>query len=262
MSLPESNGYSKDKFDDLATTVNFAVLDNGQLVGCFRLVYDSEAGLPADHFFPFTQHLEPSAKRVHNSLFCLDRAYRGQRCFQPMILLAAMHINARDTTHIVAPVVEKFACYLKPVGFQQIAPSFIEPHSGRTGVPMVLEIKHINSCFFRQIEPYRQSSYREVYQRVLIRAGESLSSASLPNQTGYLLLSGALSNISHSADSTLTPTFVGSGEAPPVLIPQQGIFYLAKQDCLLMPIQAEPPLSEPQPRVSQIQHAGEMLCGA
>jgi len=186
-----SDGRIIDRFDAYPTTHNLVVTtDSNEVIGTFRLSLDSTEGLPADEYYDFRKHLPKKSKLLHTGLFCITKAHRSSTLSMGLILMAAYFSVSHDVTHVVAPINPKIGNMLKRIGFQSVGDEFIEPHTGATMLPLVLDVSTINDFFLNFIKQNQFNDFLNDYERWFFKKGELIIKAGTIGSEAYHIIDG------------------------------------------------------------------------
>jgi len=187
---PTPDGRILDRFDAYPTTKNLVVLIDNQVIGGMRLTLDSSMGIPADEFYDFRQHLPPDATVLGVGMYCITKAYRNPHIALGLILMASYFGMSHNISHVVAPVNPPVAKLLKRVGFKAIEANIVEPNTGITISPMLLEVTKLNDVFLNFTETNRIHNFIHSYDCVFYTKDEYIIRAGEQGDTAYIIIEG------------------------------------------------------------------------
>ncbi|MEM6929706.1 MAG: hypothetical protein AAF602_22395, partial [Myxococcota bacterium] len=114
-----------DLYDPLPTTANLVAMIEDTVVGGIRITLDSDAGLPADDFFDFRQHLPPDSRLASCGMMCLLRDTRDNPRLTGSLLKMCMYwAMLHHRTHLYGPVNPAALHVVERIGFRPIGERF------------------------------------------------------------------------------------------------------------------------------------------
>jgi len=189
--IPASpDGRILDRFDAYPSTKNLAVLVENEVVGGMRLTLDSKMGLPADEYYDFRSQLPSDYQLMSCGMYCITKPFRSPRIALGLILMASYFAVAHKVSHVIAPVNPDIAKLLKRVGFETLGEEMLEPHTGLTILPMLLDMNNLNDFFFNFTESNRLNNFINSYECVFYRKDEYIIRAGEQADTAYVIIEG------------------------------------------------------------------------
>lgn len=169
---PNSARAIVDLYDPLPTTANFCALVEGEVVGGIRITLDSEAGVPADDFFPFRNHLPDGSRIASCGMMCLTRESRHDRRLIVGLLRMCMYwaiLNER--TWLYGPVNPDALGLVERVGFSALGAPFEGPGQ-LPSVPVAMDIEAMAPDYVEFVNRQDVGLWMENFERQLYQPGE------------------------------------------------------------------------------------------
>jgi N-acyl-L-homoserine lactone synthetase len=151
----EERGYSAetpdrrafDRFDALPGVANFIAIADGRVVGGWRIVEESGAGLPAYDYFDFESRLPQSADvRVGSvGMLVTHPAYRRSRLFFSLISAGHLWAARRGLTHLLAPAAPEVEPLARRLGYVALTPQFCHERLRLKVTPMLLDMQRMSA---------------------------------------------------------------------------------------------------------------------
>ncbi len=177
-------------------------MKDGYVTGSFRLTLDSEAGVPADEFYPFREHLPAGAKVMGAGMLCISSEHREASFISGLIMMASYYALTHDVTHVIAPINPAIAKLLtRRVGFQIIGEEFTDPHTGVAILPLLLDTSDLKDFFLNFVKKNKLLDFLGDYERWFYQEGEYVIRAGETGQEAFILIDGK-AHIRHPGKET------------------------------------------------------------
>lgn len=219
---PTSNGRMMDQFDATPDVYNIVAYDGSEPIATIRLTRESEIGLPADEYFDFSEFREnvrresavnntpqddsdgenklnggsppkPGGAPVFGSagMLAVRQPWRNRRdVIRAMYRVAAGVCQSTDVTHIVAVVNHRTAKMYRRLGFTPIAEEIWNSEIGDHIVPLTATSEAFCNWAYGDLPDSPLSMFRSGFERVFVRAGESIFGEGDDGQDAYIVGSG------------------------------------------------------------------------
>lgn len=188
--LPREDGRLYDRFDTYPTTHSLIVKSDGQLVGSMRMTLDSAVGVPADEYYDFRTHLPAGSTVLGCGMYCVTQPYRSTRLAYSLVQMACYFAVAHQVSHIVAPINPAIAKLVQRLGFQALGGEIVEPHTGLSIVPVLLDMTQTNDFFLKFAHKNRLQNFLGAYDCMFFEPGEVIIHAGEHGDTAYVIIEG------------------------------------------------------------------------
>ncbi len=216
---PHSDGRIVDRFDTYPTTANVVALVDKEVVGGIRLTEASEAGMPPDMFFDFSNYLPSNTgKRAGASQFCLRQTFRTQayRIATNLMAIGAYWCIHRGISHVMASINPKIAKLTHRLGFEDLTAPFHDPTHDVEVLPQLWETAKLKDPFIPMIRRLGMHDYLENFDRAFFLKGERIIKFGDAGSTAYVVVAGEVSvdvpGNNASGPETVTLARLGPGE--------------------------------------------------
>lgn len=209
-SFPD--GRMTDHFDAYPGVYNIVAYDGDEAIATIRLTKDSGGGVPAERHFDFN----PFRKAIWGSFFqkCIDTSPgRVQQVKEPVFASASMLAirqpwrRRRDViramyriaagvsrscgvTFIMVVVRQSTAKMYERLGFHALADGFRSEEIGENIVPLVAASGNFYRWAFGDIPETPLGAFKDSYERVFVRSGETIFSEGDKATHAYIIASG------------------------------------------------------------------------
>ncbi len=169
----QSEGYFKkachdlitDKFDTVEGVGNVVAYHEGEAIGTMRANIDSEAGLPAEQIFDFSECRKtladgyPITVRFGGAgMLAIDEKWRNRRdVFKALISACCAFGAIHGATHILATVNKKSLSIYRKLGYQILDDAIWVEEIGEYVLPVSVELAKLNLWAFGVAEPTQET---------------------------------------------------------------------------------------------------------
>ncbi|MGH0002665.1 N-acyl amino acid synthase FeeM domain-containing protein [Pseudovibrio ascidiaceicola] len=200
-----------DRFDTLSTTRNILATRDDRIVGALRINVDSSAGVPADDYYDFRQHLpKENVNMVSVGMFCVREAQRSLGIALHLISLSAYFAVSNDITHVIAPTNPAIGKLLGRVGFKPVGDLRYDPHLGGNFIPMMLDMRDLADSFLKFAKRTQLYNFLQSYEYMLFNAGETVLQAGVKGNSAFVIIEGE-AEVRH-AESGAVLSVLGEGQ--------------------------------------------------
>ena len=186
---PEGRVY--DRFDAMPSTENIVARVDGRIVGGCRLVLGSEAGLPSDAYYDFSQYYQDGSPRASVGMLFVRKEHRGNpRLLGGMLLLGYHWLVSNRVKVAVAPMNPTAAKHMERAGGVVVGP--VSEAHGLPFVPMILRSDEATPPFLRYVESQKMMPFIDNFQRQLFLPGEKVIEEGDAGSDAYVVATGSL----------------------------------------------------------------------
>jgi N-acyl-L-homoserine lactone synthetase len=189
--FPRSDLRLMDRFDAFPGTRNVIALVDGALVGGVRLAPRGR-DCPLKMLYDFGENLPKDARAGSLTRFHLlaEHQESGQRLGLSMLYMAAFLATRDGMTHLMCCPEPDAARLAQSVGFRQVSARFEHEPTGRSLVPMVLDLREPGLPLLRMArEPGMLDAFDQVAWE-FHRAGDTIIRAGTEGSAAYLVVDG------------------------------------------------------------------------
>ncbi|WP_108817496.1 cyclic nucleotide-binding domain-containing protein [Pseudovibrio sp. Alg231-02] len=188
-----------DKFDMLSTTRNMLAMRDDKIIGALRINVDSPAGVPADNYYDFRQHLpKENVNMMSVGMFCVREAQRSLGIALHLISLSAIFAVSNDITHVIAPTNPAISKLVTRVGFKPVGDMQYAPHLGGNFIPMMLDMRDLADNLQTFAQRTQLYNFLQSYEYMLFSKGETVLQAGAKGDTGFVIIEGE-AEVRHAA---------------------------------------------------------------
>lgn len=185
------DGRVYDRFDALPATENIIGVVDGRIVGGFRMVLDSEAGLPADDYYDFSQYYADGSPRASLGMLFVRKEYRGNpRLLGGMLLLGYHWLSARGVKVAVSPMNPAASKHMERAGGVAVGP--VSTAHGLPFVPLILRVDEATPPFLKYVEAQKMMPFIDNFRRQLFAPDECVIQEGEEGNDAYVVATGAL----------------------------------------------------------------------
>jgi len=194
-----------DIYDTFSTTHNLIVTTENKIVGSLRLSLDSDMGVPADEFYDFRSFIPTENTKIMGcGMYCVTEEYRGTSMALSMILMASYFAFSHQVTHVIAPINPAIAKLLSRVGFKILGEEIVEPKTGLTILPTLLDMNDLNDFFFKFVQQNELQNFLGAYECVFYKAGEYVVQLGEQGSSAFVIIEGEVDVVLEDDSHPLT----------------------------------------------------------
>lgn len=190
----DGSGRVIDKFDALPGVINIIAYSGGEVIGALRINQDTEIGLPAEHFFDFSElrrsaHEEcrdranscdqEEAKIIGVGMLAIREQWRNRRSVLYSLFKTGIGIaHTWGTTHVICSISAETLSLYGRLGFQQLAEQKWVPSVSDHMIPLAGNFEPIFDWAFgaisKKVDHFWLDNFCSQFERVLLSPGEVL----------------------------------------------------------------------------------------
>ncbi len=206
-----------DRFDAFPNVHNVIAYEDGEPIATMRLVRESKVGLPADDLFDFSvykKRLLEKAERAEREgadelvkqpvfgsagMLAVRANWRRRRdVIRAMFRMAATVCRANGATHVLLVVNHDTSGMYRRLGFSALAEKFWSEEIGNYLTPLVAPTDHFFAWAFGSLPETPLSAFRDSFNRLVLRAGETVFHEGEPGEHAYIVEAGDVRISRHS----------------------------------------------------------------
>lgn len=182
-----------DRFDAFPSAYHVVAYEGNEPVATMRLLKDSEAGMPVDELYDFTEirrqalageipatvaqeegSAVPTAFGSAGMLAIRAQWRRRRDVIRAMFRMAATVCHRYGATHILVVVNYETAGMYRRLGFTQLSDKIWNEEIGNHVIPLVGTTVQFLSWAFRDLPDTALSAFQDSFERMVYRAGETV----------------------------------------------------------------------------------------
>ena len=197
-----------DRFDAFPSAYHVVAYEGHEPVAAMRLLKDSEAGMPVDELYDFTEHRRQAVageSRVSidaptvavqfgsAGMLAIRANWRRRRdVIRAMFRMAATVCHRYGATHILVVVNYETAGMYRRLGFAQLSDKIWNEEIGNHVIPLVGTTEQFLSWAFGDLPDTALSAFQDSFERMVYRAGESVFFEGDIGELAYVVDSGEI----------------------------------------------------------------------
>lgn len=200
-----------DRFDAFPSAHHVVAYEGPEPVATMRLLNDSEAGMPVDELYDFTEYrararteavlLPPSTERPEArkvqfgsaGMLAIRANWRRRRdVIRAMFRMAATVCHRYEATHILVVVNHETAGMYRRLGFTQLSDKIWNEEIGNHVIPLVGTTEQFLSWAFGDLPDTALSAFQDSFERMVYRAGEEVFFEGDVGEHAYVVDSGEI----------------------------------------------------------------------
>lgn len=175
-----------DKFDAIPGVYNIVAYCDSEIIGALRINQDSEVGLPAEHYFDFSdfrarvsQESEAELNVVGVGMLAVHQDWRNRRNVLYAIFKSAIGLlHTLDTTHIICSISAETLSLYGRLGFEQQGEAEWMGSVNDHMIPLAANFDTVFQWGFgaisEKVGDFWLDSFCAQFERVLLAPGETL----------------------------------------------------------------------------------------
>lgn len=198
-----------DRFDAFPSAYHVVAYEGREPVAAMRLLKDSEAGMPVDELYDFSEYRRragageiqivgapqaPGTVQFGSAGMLAIRAnWRRRRdVIRAMFRMAATVCHRYGATHILVVVNHETAGMYRRLGFAQLSDKLWNEEIGNHVIPLVGTTDQFLSWAFGDLPDTALSAFQDSFERMVYRAGESVFFEGDVGEHAYVVDSGEI----------------------------------------------------------------------
>ena len=197
-----------DRFDAFPSAYHVVAYEGHEPVAAMRLLKDSEAGMPVDELYDFTEHrrqavagecgasIDAPAVAVQfgsAGMLAIRANWRRRRdVIRAMFRMAATVCHRYGATHILVVVNYETAGMYRRLGFAQLSDKIWNEEIGNHVIPLAGTTEQFLSWAFGDLPDTALSAFQDSFERMVYRAGESVFFEGDIGEHAYVVDSGEI----------------------------------------------------------------------
>ncbi len=200
-----------DRFDAFPSAYHVVAYEGTEPVAAMRLLKDSEAGMPVDELYDFTEYRRQavageipasSAPEVASTvpvqfgsagMLAIRANWRRRRdVIRAMFRMAATVCHRYGATHILVVVNHETAGMYRRLGFTQLSDKIWNEEIGNHVIPLVGTTEQFLSWAFGDLPDTALSAFQDSFERMVYRAGEIVFFEGDVGEHAYVVDSGEI----------------------------------------------------------------------
>ena len=197
-----------DRFDAFPSAYHVVAYEGHEPVAAMRLLKDSEAGMPVDELYDFTEYRRqavagefrvsidaPTVAVQFGSagMLAIRAKWRRRRdVIRAMFRMSATVCHRYGATHILVVVNYETAGMYRRLGFAQLSDKIWNEEIGNHVIPLVGTTEQFLSWAFGDLPDTALSAFQDSFERMVYRAGESVFFEGDIGELAYVVDSGEI----------------------------------------------------------------------
>jgi CRP-like cAMP-binding protein/predicted GNAT family N-acyltransferase len=199
-----------DRFDAFPSAYHVVAYEGNEPVATMRLLKDSEAGMPVDELYDFTDYRRqasegeiPATTNAHGEsspiafgsagMLAIRAQWRRRRdVIRAMFRMAATVCHRYGATHILVVVNHETAGMYRRLGFTQLSDKIWNDEIGNHVIPLVGTTEQFLGWAFRDLPDTPLSDFQDSFERMVYRAGETVFLEGETGDHAYVVDSGEI----------------------------------------------------------------------
>ncbi len=197
-----------DRFDAFPSAYHVVAYEGLEPVAAMRLLKDSEAGMPVDELYDFSEHrrqavagecrvsIDAPAVAVQfgsAGMLAIRANWRRRRdVIRAMFRMAATVCHRYGATHILVVVNYETAGMYRRLGFAQLSDKIWNEEIGNHVIPLAGTTEQFLSWAFGDLPDTALSAFQDSFERMVYRAGESVFFEGDIGEHAYVVDSGEI----------------------------------------------------------------------
>lgn len=218
-----------DRFDAFPSVFHVIAYEEAEPVATMRLVKDSDAGLPVDDLYDFTEYRQRAVDDLAGlgaewaqrdapvfgsaGMLAIRGPWRRRRdVIRAMFRMAATVCQGYGASHVVVVVNHETAGMYRRLGFFELCEKIWNEEIGNYVIPLAGTTQQFIGWALGDLPDTALSSFQDSFERLVLRAGELVFSEGERGEHAYVVESGEV-RISRcrDGDQELTLAHLGRG---------------------------------------------------
>lgn len=188
-----------DRFDAFPGVFHVIAYELDEPIATMRLLKDSHAGLPAEEMFDFSRYRDEALREMPAAAFgsagmlAIRGGWRRRRdVIRAMFRMAATVCRNQGATHILMAVNHETVGMYERLGFQPLSGKIWNEEVGNHIIPLGGTTKQFTDWAFDGQPDTPLSAFQDSFERMVLRAGESVFDEGSRGEHAYVVESGGV----------------------------------------------------------------------
>ena len=187
---PTPDGRILDRFDTYPTSTNLMVMNGDEVIGSMRLTLDSSIGIPGRDLYDLSSYVSDDSLLMICGMSCITTPYRNARISLGMLQMACYFALHYKVSHIITPINPNIAILLDRIGFKILGEKLVDPHTGLTVLPSMLNMNDLNDFFIKFAEKNNLQHFIKDYESLFYQPGEEVIRAGEEGNCIFIIIEG------------------------------------------------------------------------